>query len=188
MSLAMKNEESCYTYADVLEWDESVRAEIIDGEVYMMAPPARRHQQISMQLSLQLGNFLDGKPCKVYAAPFGVRLFPRADLSDDTYVEPDIVVVCDASKLDERGCNGAPDLVIEILSASTTRHDLIVKLQKYREAGVREYWVVDPESSSLTAYILDNGRYYINVYDKNAEVPISVLPGCLIRLEKVFAE
>jgi Uma2 family endonuclease len=188
MPLAIKKEEPYYTYADVLEWDERVRAELIDGEVYMMALPARRHQDISRELFGLLYMFLDGKPCKVYAAPFGVRLFPRADLSDDTYVEPDIVVVCDASKLDERGCNGAPDLVVEILSASTTRQDLIVKLRKYREAGVREYWVVDPESASVTVYILDNDRYYISVYDRKAEVPVSVLPGCLIRLEKMFAE
>jgi Uma2 family endonuclease len=134
-SLAEK--KSYYTYADVLEWDEDVRAEISDGKLYMMtsdaeasnksflaangpkvsmATPARVHQDILWELSRQFGNFLQGKPCKGYSAPFGVRLFPREDQSDDTFVEPDIVVVCDSSKLDDKGCNGAPDLAVEILS------------------------------------------------------------------------
>jgi hypothetical protein len=98
----------------------------------MMAPPARIHQKVSGALFNKLYNFLEGKPCEAYYAPFGVRLFPKADNSDDTFFEPDIVVVCDASKLDERGCNGAPDLVVEILSPSTMKNDLLYKLNKYR--------------------------------------------------------
>ncbi|MDR1931698.1 MAG: Uma2 family endonuclease, partial [Spirochaetales bacterium] len=125
MPAAQEKEESHYTYADYLEWGEDVRAEIIDGEVFMMSPPLRAHQGILGNLFFKLAAFLEGKPCEVYPAPFGVRLFPKNDFSDDTVLEPDIVVVCDLSKLDDRGCNGAPDLIIEILSPSNARHDRI---------------------------------------------------------------
>jgi Uma2 family endonuclease len=175
-----------YTYADVLEWDEDVRAEIIDGEIYMMAPPLTIHQGILMELAGQLRDFLKGKPCKVYPAPFGVRLFPREDKSDDTFVEPDIVVVCDRSKIDKRGCNGAPDLIIEILSPSNSRNDKLLKFHKYLEAGVREYWIVDPEEKMAQTHILDSGHYITNIYDEKSAVPVSVLPGCVIELAAVF--
>jgi Uma2 family endonuclease len=181
---ALKQER--YTYADVLEWDETVRAEIIDGELYMMAPPARLHQDISRELFGQLYNYLDGKPCKIYAAPFGVRLFPKEDRSDDTFVEPDIAVICDSSKLDDWGCSGAPDLIIEIISPSNSRHDRLVKFQKYLAAGVREYWIVDPEARTVEVHILDRGRYVTAVYDETDTVPVTVLPGCAINLAKVF--
>jgi Uma2 family endonuclease len=176
-----------YTYADVLAWDESVRAEIIDGECFMMAPPSRLHQDISMELAVQLHTFLTGKPCKVYAAPFGVRLFPKEDQSDDTFVEPDITVVCDASKLDDWGCNGAPDLIIEIVSPSNSRYDRFVKFRKYQEARVREYWIVDPEEQTVQVHILDRGRYITTVYDETDMAPVTVLPGCIINLGKVFS-
>jgi Uma2 family endonuclease len=182
--LALAEEKAYYTYADALEWDENVRAEIIDGELYMMATPSTVHQEISMELSVQLGNFLRGKPCKAFAAPFGVRLFPRDDLSDDTVVDPDIVVICDQSKIDKRGCNGAPDLVIEILSPSNGRHDLVLKFNKYLEAGVREYWIVDPEEKAIQVHLLDNGRYITHMYDRTA--PVQILPGCVIDLSAVF--
>ncbi|GHU15571.1 hypothetical protein FACS1894163_02780 [Spirochaetia bacterium] len=182
-------EDQHYTYADMLDWDENLRAEIIDGEVYMMAPPTRGHQDISRELFGPLYNFLKGKPCKLYPAPFGVRLFPKDDLSDDTVVEPDIVVVCDHSKLDDRGCNGAPDLVIEILSPSNTQRDRIVKFRKYLAAGVREYWVVDPVQKTVEVHILnteDTPQYVTTVYDAADEAPVSVLPGCSIKLRDVF--
>ncbi|GHV13967.1 hypothetical protein FACS189491_09650 [Spirochaetia bacterium] len=186
MSSALPEESRYYTYADVLEWDESVRAELIDGEVYMMATPNREHQRIIREIFLTIGNFLKGKRCQVYPAPFGVRLFPRDDLEDDTFVEPDIVVVCDPSRLDDRGCNGAPDLVIEVLSPSNKIHDKLVKFQKYLAAGVREYWVVDPEDPLVYVYILEGGRYVTTLYGPEDEAPVSVLPGCVINLKEVF--
>jgi Uma2 family endonuclease len=179
-------EKPHYTYADILEWDEGFRAEIIDGELYMMAPPVTRHQEISWELCQQLGDFLKGKPCKAYAAPFGVRLFPQDDQSDDTLVEPDIVVVCDRSKIDDRGCNGAPDLIIEILSPSTARQDRVLKFHKYLEAGVYEYWIVDPEEMTVQVHILNNGCYITNIYDETGKVPVSVLQGCIIDLSTIF--
>jgi Uma2 family endonuclease len=179
-------EQSRYTYADYLEWDEGGHYEIIDGEAYMMAPPSRFHQEISMALSTIINNYLKDKPCKVYAAPFSVRLFPAEDRSDDTVVEPDIAVVCDSAKLDDRGCNGAPDLVIEIVSPSTARYDRIVKFNKYRKAGVREYWIADPEEKVVMVYVLKNGEYTAANYDDTGPVPVTVLPGCEIDLKAVF--
>ncbi|MDR3201280.1 MAG: Uma2 family endonuclease, partial [Spirochaetales bacterium] len=144
-----------YTYADFLEWPDDLRAEIIDGQVFMMAPPLDYHQLISMELCYRIRSFLDGKPCKVFSAPYSVRLFPRADKTDDTVVEPDIVVICDQSKRDKYGCNGAPDMIIEILSPSTSRHDQLVKYNKYLKAGVKEYWMVNPETKGVQVCILE---------------------------------
>ncbi|MDR1900515.1 MAG: Uma2 family endonuclease [Treponema sp.] len=184
--MPLAKEKIAYTYADYLAWDEGERYEIVDGEAYMMAPPSRMHQEISMALSTSINNYLEGKPCKVYAAPFAVRLNPAPDQSDDTVLEPDIVVVCDPAKLDDRGCNGAPDLIIEILSPSTTRYDQIVKFNKYREAGVREYWIVDPEKRIIMAYELKNGEYTAVNYGDTGTVPVKILPGCEINLAAVF--
>jgi Uma2 family endonuclease len=182
--MPLATEQPCYTYADYLGWDEDERYEIIDGEAYMMAPPSRIHQEISGNLYYALRDFLNGKTCKVYAAPFSVRLFPAADKSDGTVVEPDITVVCDPAKLDDRGCNGPPDLIIEILSPSTARYDRVVKFNIYREAGVREYWIVDPAARDVFTYVLKNGEYMAANYDEAA--PVAVLPGCEIDLKTIF--
>jgi Uma2 family endonuclease len=164
----------------------------------MMAPPVTRHQRVSGELFFYLKSYLTGKPCEVFAAPFGVRLFPEKDHSDDTVVEPDILVVCDPSKIDERGCNGAPDLIIEILSPSTICKDRIFKFNKYLEAGVREYWIVDPDAKMVQVFILEKDRYITTGYrvfnadDPESKLmsdmaPVTVLPGCTIDLKTVFA-
>jgi Uma2 family endonuclease len=181
-------ENRYYTYGDWLEFDEGVRAELIGGELSMMAPPTTNHQEVHRELFGRLFVFLQGKPCKVYSAPFAVRLFPKDDLSDDTVVEPDIAVICDRSKIDKHGCRGAPDLIIEILSPSNIRHDRIVKFQKYLAAGVREYWIVDPDNRGVEIHLLRDGGYRTMVYDETADAPVSVLPGCVIRLPEIFAE
>ena len=186
--MPLLQEKSYYTYADVLEWDESVRAELINGEMFLMGPPFRMHQQITMELLLQIGKFLEDKPCKVYPSPFGVRLFPQNDLGDDTYVEPDITVVCDSSKLDERGCNGAPDLIIEILSPSTASQDRLVKFRTYQQAGVREYWIVDPDAATIQACRLEQQGYVVTMFGKTDTAPAAALPGLEIDLEKVFRQ
>jgi len=180
------NEAEYYTYADVLSWDESIRAEIIEGEISMMAPPDTNHQDIAGDFFAILHEFLKGKICRAYIAPFGVRLFPKKDLSDDTLVEPDIVVVCDKSKIDKRGCNGAPDLVVEILSPSSARHDQMIKFRLYQRAGVREYWIVDGENRVVHVHILSDMNYITSVYGESDEVPVSVLPGCVIALKEIF--
>jgi Uma2 family endonuclease len=190
MPLLKEMEKESYTYADVLEWDESLRAEIIDGKVFMMSPPSTYHQSISGRLFYQFFHFLRDKTCQVFAAPFGVRLFPKEDNGDNTLVEPDIVVVCDSSKLDDKGCNGAPDMVIEILSPSTASNDCVAKFNNYLKAGVREYWILDPETRTVQVHILDQGRYTTTVYEANEQktvsIPVSVLPGCKIDLETIF--
>lgn len=182
MELARKKEY--YTFEDWLSWEEDVRAEIIDGELIMMAPPTQQHQGILGEVYRQLANFLKGKPCKVFPAPFGVRLSEN----DDTALEPDIVVVCDKSKLDGKICNGAPDMVVEILSPSTSRRDKLVKFNLYLKAGVREYWIVDPDTKTVSAYILQDGEYITKAYGDEDTVDVQVLEGCQINLTDVFAE
>jgi len=188
MALPQFKEEEHYSYSDYLGWDENVRAELYDGEIVMMAPPATRHQRASGELFFQIRTYLEGKTCKIFAAPFAVRLFPEKDDSDTTVFEPDIVVVCDSEKLDDKGCNGAPDLVIEIISPSTAKYDRIYKFRKYQLAGVKEYWIVDPETKTVQVCLLENGRYVVSMFDETEKTPVSVLEGCEIDLSGVFAE
>ena len=189
--MAIPAEKVRYSFADCLTWDESVRAEIIDGEMYLMSPPSRIHQKISMSLATQLHNYLQGKTCEVYAAPFGVRLFEKeADAPEDvdTLVEPDICVVCDPGKLDEHGCKGTPDLVIEILSPSTQRHDRIIKFNLYQQAGVREYWIVDPRNKEVQSFVLVSGRYEAREFASAQDsIKVDILEDCWIDLTQVFS-
>lgn len=191
--MALPAEKNRYTFADVLAWDEKERIEIVNGKAVMMAPPSSVHQEISGALFAQLYNFLDGKKCRVYAAPFAVRLFEQdGDTPDDvdTMVEPDLSVICDRSKIDKQGCKGAPDLVIEILSPSTRRHDRLVKLELYQRAGVREYWIVNPEDRTVQVMLQDDtGALHIHEdYGLEDTAEVNVLEGCFIELSKVFPE
>ena len=139
--MSLPRETAC-TIEDIYALPDGQRAELIDGQMYMMAPPSYRHQRLVTQLSRIIGNYIADKDgdCEVLPAPFAVTLFAN----DETYVEPDISIICDKSKLDDRGYNGAPDWIIEVISPSTARMDYSVKLFKYRTAGVREYWIVNP--------------------------------------------
>ncbi len=178
-----------YTYADLLTW-EGPQYELIEGEPRMMAPPSGRHQMAVMGISAQIWDYLKDKSCKVFAAPFGVRLFEKENDKPedvDTLVEPDVTVVCDGKKLDEAGCKGAPDMVAEILSPSTRRYDRVKKFDLYQRAGVREYWIVDPENGTVQAHILEDGSYHAaTVYTAGQSVPVSVLEGCTVDLALVF--
>lgn len=191
--MVLPAEKKQYTFADWLAWDEGERIEIIDGETFMMATPSRIHQKISGEIFRQLANFLEGKKCEVYSAPFGVRLFEQdTDTPEDvdTMVEPDISVVCDNSKLDKYGCKGAPDMVIEVLSPSSLRHDRLVKLNLYQRAGVREYWIVDPGNRAVQVFLQDAGgslRIY-EEYGCKDVAKVNMLDGCFIELCKVFPE
>jgi Uma2 family endonuclease len=180
-----------YTYA-TFPWEqlrEGEFAELIDGEIMFFNAPGQNHQQISMQLSIQIGSFLQGKVGRVYAAPFDVSLFPKDDGSDETVVMPDISVILDMTKLgDDRYCKGAPDWIIEIASPSTRSHDNVAKFNQYLKAGVREYWIVSPDDQTLQVHILDGNRYVTSAYNGDATVPVSVLPGCSISLPSVFAD
>ena len=183
---ALRNDQH-YTYADYCTWDDDERWELINGVPYLMAPGSTRsHQSISGKIFLQIGIFLQGKPCKVYAAPFDVRL--NADDGDDIVVQPDILVVCDQSKLNNANCAGAPDMIVEILSPSTAGKDRHLKFNAYQKYGVREYWIVDPDSRTVSVHILKNGEYTTYAYAEPETVPVRVLDGCTVTLSDVFAE
>ena len=142
--------ESTYTIDDIYALPEGERAELIDGHIYYMTPPSRMHQRISTRLTSIIDRYIEDHQgqCQVYAAPFAVYL----DESTNTYVEPDISVICDPNKLNDKGCNGAPDWIIEIVSPASKRMDYYNKLFKYRTAGVKEYWIVDPDKSRIIVY------------------------------------
>jgi Uma2 family endonuclease len=197
---AINKSDKKWTYADYLTWDDGQRWELFEGEAHLMygpvglAPaPNRHHQELSGELFYQLFAHLKGKPCKVYGAPFDVRLADMQESSDnyvETVVQPDIVVVCDKAKLDERGCNGAPDLVIEIISPSTAKVDLTVKFDLYQKYGVKEYWIVHPMDKTLMVFKLQaDGRYGSpDRYADDGRVPVPLLGDLVIDLAEVFSE
>lgn len=183
-------QESRYTYADLVEWEGPTRYELYDGVPRAMSSPTDFHQEILIELATQLRTYLRGKRCRAYLAPFDVRLFESSgDRPEDvdTVVQPDLMVVCDQGKVDRHGVHGAPDLVIEILSSSTRRLDKLTKFRLYQEAGVKEYWVVDPETRTVSVHQAEGGLYGSpDVYTGEACVPIGVLDGCTIDLSLVF--
>lgn len=163
MNIPSLKPEARYTYADYLIWPDDERWELIAGRPYLMTPaPSTEHQRITREIAAQLYRYLRDKSCEFFSAPFDVRL-PRGDEDDadiDTVVQPDIIVVCDREKLDERGCKGAPDMVIEILSHSTAKKDLHDKYMLYERSGIKEYWVVFPLEKALDIYTLGEGNSF----------------------------
>ncbi len=186
-------EKEKYTFVDFLANDKRDRIEIINGNTIMISPPTSKHQEILMELSRQIANFLEGKSCKVFPAPFEVRLLEQDKEKPedvDTVAEPDVTAICNKNKIDKHGCKGAPDMVIEIISPSTRRHDRLVKLNLYQRAEVGEYWIVDPLSESVTVYLRDdNGNFKIHEdYGRTDIAKVHSLDGCFIELQKVFPE
>lgn len=191
--MALSAEKDSFAFSDFLTWETDERMEIIHGEVFMMAAPGTSHQLISGEIFRQLANFLDGRNCRAIAAPFAVRLFEKdgdAPKDVDTVVEPDISVICDRNKLDKHGCKGAPDLIVEVLSPSTQRHDQLVKLNLYQRAGVKEYWIADPENKTVRVMLLtSDGIFQIHeVYQREDVAKVNVLNGCFLELGRVFSE
>lgn len=184
--------EKRYTHADLLDWDTSIRYELYDGQPVALASPSDLHQEISGELFRQMANHLLRKRCKVYAAPFDVRLFEEQGDSPedvDTVVQPDLLVVCDPKKVDRRGVHGAPDLVVEILSESTRRSDRWTKFRMYQRAGVGEYWIVDPMAQVVSVHVLEEGAYPSPaVYKRDSILPATVLEDCRIDLSTVFPQ
>ena len=181
------SDDKRYTYTDYASWDDDKRWELIDGVPYAMSAPTLDHQRVSGELFFQIKSFLRGRPCEVFASPLDVRL--NADSADDTVVQPDIVLICDSTKIgDGKSCQGAPDLVIEILSPSTARFDRLLKLNRYRDAGVREYWIVDPDTKLVETYIFDKNENGSGRYSDEDDLPVHVLPGLTIKLSDVFAD
>lgn len=152
-------QEKIYTIEDIYALPEGQRAELIDGRIYNMAPPNTIHQKISWKLHQTIGNYISSRHgnCDVYAAPFAVFL----NKDDRNYVEPDISIICDKSKMNDKGCVGAPDWIIEIVSPSTQHMDYGIKLFKYRTAGVREYWIVNPIKHTINVYDFDQDKFKI---------------------------
>jgi len=181
-----------YSYADYLNWQFEEMVELIRGKVFRnAAAPRRIHQEISGKVFTKIHNFLDHHPCKVYEAPFDVRLPARSKRNEDidTVVQPDICVICDMKKLDDLGCVGAPDLIIEILSPGNNKKELVNKYEVYEEAGVKEYWVIHPSEQSLLIYILIDGKYQSSrLFTSGHHVEVQSLPGFRLDLEYVFKD
>lgn len=184
------NPNGYYTYQDYLGWDFPQRVELYRGKPYELSPaPNRRHQRISTQLMGPLFNYLRGSDCELFTAPFDVRL-PVANKKGkpDTVVQPDLCVVCDLEKLDEQGCNGAPDLVVEILSPGNPKREMREKYELYEEAGVREYWVVYPDADTVHAFVRNAEGKFIGLQPRTIldELTSTIFPDLIIDLGVVF--
>lgn len=177
--MAALGKEESYTIHDIYALPDGERAELIDGQIYYMAPPSRKHQKISGYLYNKIYNYIEinNGTCEVYAAPFAVFL----NDDDTNYVEPDISVICDLSKLDDKGCHGAPDWVIEIVSPGSRPNDYMTKLFKYRMAGVREYWIVDPDKQMVMVYGF--AKDTVEQYFFHEDVPVGIYDGFTIKVQ-----
>ena len=182
-----------HTYADYLRWSGIQRAELVNGTAYVREPPAPSllHQEVVREMLFQLRGALDGKSWSIQVAPLDVRL-PRADEPDedvDTVVQPDVLIVCDRTKFDERGMRGAPDWVAEVLSPSTASHDHTVKLPAYERAGVREVWLVDPRNRTLMIYRLEGNRYgRPAILELKGQTFLSAIPGLHVDWDRLLSQ
>jgi Uma2 family endonuclease len=192
MELASLDINKSYSYSDYLKWDFKERVELIKGKLFKMSPaPNRVHQRISAIINYELFNYLKGKKCQVYAAPFDVRLPGKTKDDKDivTVVQPDICVICDESKLDFKGCLGAPDIVVEILSPSNNVTELRNKYDVYEQSGVTEYWVVSPQDKTFLVYTLKEGMYHPSRLMVAGDIFNSAaLEGFSLNLKQVFDE
>ncbi|MBD2752775.1 Uma2 family endonuclease [Spirosoma validum] len=184
-----------YSYADYLKWQFEESVELIKGKLYRMSPgvdspaPKRKHQLAVSHLLVDISVYFGEKGCDVYTAPFDVRLPVRNERKPDqlhTVVQPDICVICDLSKLDDAGCLGAPDWIIEITSPRTAKQDFSEKFNLYQESGVREYWIVQPKEQTVNVYILEEGQYVlVDVYE-SGDIPSCIFPDLLISHDRIF--
>ena len=190
MGLALRD-AAHHTFRDYLGWHDGQRWELVDGTAYAMSPaPTRLHQHFVGEIFFQLRRALDGKPCLAYLSPIDVRLPKHAEADDDVddVVQPDVLVVCDRAKLDERGVRGAPDLVVEVLSAATAAHDIIRKRRLYERAGVREFWLVHPVDRLVTVYRLQPDGYgKPDIQALEGTTAVGVLAGVAIEWDPVVA-
>ena len=184
-----------YSYADYLTWKFDQALEIIKGKIFKMAAPSSMHQDISLALTLALGNHFKNHSCKLYIAPFDVRLFDRkksikANKDVYTNVQPDLCIICDLTKIDKRGCLGAPDLMIEILSPGNSRREMKIKKELYAETGVREYWVVDPTSETVTRFNFNEEGLTTStdIFVSDDVMPSLIFPDFILKLVEIFPE
>lgn len=180
-----------YTYADYLKWCFEERVELIRGKLMKMRAPNRKHQEISGELLVQFKQYLRNKVCKVYSAPFDVRI-PRPGKRGNqeivTVVQPDLCVICDPDKLDEKGCIGAPDLVVEILSPGNSRKEVRIKFELYEEVGVKEYWIINSEEQNIAVFVLqEDGRYGgARLFTSGDQIAATAVPGFLLKINELF--
>jgi len=184
-----------YTYADYLTWQFKERVELLRGKLLKMSPaPNVRHQRISSELSYTIQHFLKQKSCELFTAPFDVRLPLPGNKSKsakiDTVVQPDICVICDEAKLDAQGCNGAPDLIIEILSPGNSKREMKDKFALYESAGVREYWIIDPVREHILVYVVDETGKFIGrqPFYAGDQIPSEVLVGFVLNTTEILHE
>lgn len=172
-----------YSEEDYYNIPEDTRAEIIDGRIYYQAAPSRVHQKILSELHITIGQYIKSKggSCQIYPAPFAVKLFGDRT----TIVEPDISVICDNSKLTDRGCTGAPDWIIEIISPGTASHDYIRKLNLYADAGVREYWIVDPLEQAVFVYYLEEDKFRTVAHTFRDKIKVNIYDDLYINFADV---
>jgi len=189
------DESKRYSYADYLTWIDDKRRELINGFINLMSAPWRRHARALSNLAYRIESFIKMKKgkCHAYIAPFDVRLPLHGSTDDDKIfdvVQPDICVICDRSKLDDRGCIGAPDLIVEVLSPSTLKMDWNYKFNLYEAAGVREYWIVDPKAKMANVFLLQpDGRYDLGtIYECGQQAPVHVLEGLEIDIQELFED
>lgn len=194
--LSQLDMDGTYSYADYLTWRLEESVELIKGKIMAMSPaPSRKHQSVSLNLSLSLGNYFKHKLCNLYVAPFDVKLYDRRKsmLSDRevfSVVQPDLCVICDRDKLTDQGCDGAPDWIIEVLSPGNSRKEVRLKYDLYEESGVTEYWLVFPYEQIVQQFVLDdNGKYQLRaLYPGNETASPHLFPDLQIDLNDVFAE
>lgn len=183
-----------YTYADYLTWNFQERLEILKGKIFKMSPaPNRKHQEISAKIFRKFDRYFEKKPCNIYYAPFDVRLInykkSTSDKEISTVFQPDICVICDKTKLDDRGCLGAPDLIIEILSPGNSKKEMDIKFDLYEENGVKEYWIVEPYQKSILIYTLQNDKYIgLKPIVEEGLVHSPLFPEMSFNVEEVFRE
>lgn len=173
-----------YTEEDYYNLPEDIRAELINGQIYYMSAPSRIHQEILGFLFKKIAYYIDQKrgDCKVYPSPFAVKLFED---DNKTIVEPDISVICDPNKLTDRGCTGAPDLIIEITSPSNSSHDYVRKLNLYMDAGVREYWIVNPIDQSVYVYFLEEDKFNTKPYTFQDKIKVNIYEDLWISFDEL---
>lgn len=184
------NPDGPYTYFDYLKWQFAERVELIKGRIFKMSPaPSMRHQKVLTKLSYQIiSHFDNGNGCEIFIAPFDVRLPIPNENNPTTVVQPDLCVICDPSKLDEQGCNGVPDLIVEILFPGNVEYDLKVKHKLYEEAGVPEYWVIDPHQKTIQGWIMEIGRYRLISESKLTSLKSLHFPGLEIPADLIFRD
>ena len=182
-----------YSYADYLTWQFDQPVELVKGKIFPMSAPNRRHQGISRELTVTFYNYFKGEPCAFYAAPFDVRLYDKrksvkANRDVLTVIQPDVSIICDQEKLDDKGCLGSPDLVVEILSPGNSSKEMKLKKLLYEESGIREYWIIDPEHETAFQFHLTDENLFspATIYVSDDVLTCVVFPGLTISLTEIF--